>query len=185
MGQQKMGLSVISNFLAPSYSNKGILIVVFIIVTAIITDTVIIKTYDLIGKKESLGWRIIVFSIVVTISIVGQYLVLEFVRQKRISNIVNPREIHLGAIHKIVTLVQYVLMALLVVVLFQILVTSHYSVSVLTAGTSISYILSTAMLSLLAQRFFSWFKSNRNTVILLYGLSAAILAINSGFTVLL
>lgn len=180
-----MGLSVISNFLAPSYSNKGILIVVFIIVTAIITDTVIIKTYDLIGKRESLGWRIIVFSIVVTISIVGQYLVLEFVRQKRTNNIVNPREFHLGIIHKIVTLVQYVLMALLVVVLFQILVTSHYSVSILAAVTSISYILATAMLSLLAQRFFSWFKSDRNTVILLYGLSAAILAINSGFTFLL
>jgi MFS family permease len=179
-----MGLSVISNFLA-SYSNKGILIVVFIIVTAIITDTVIIKTYDLIGKRESLGWRIIVFSIVVTISIVGQYLVLEFVRQKRISNIVNPREIHLNTIHKIVTLVQYVLMALLVFVLFQILVTSHYSASILAAVTSISYILATAMLALLSQRFFSWFKSNRNTVILLYGLSAAILAINSGFTFLL
>jgi len=91
MGQQKMGLSAISNFLAPSYSNNGILIVVLIIVTAIITDTAIIKTYDLFGKKESLGWRIIVFSTVVTISIVGQYLVLEFVRRKRISNIVNPR----------------------------------------------------------------------------------------------
>ena len=180
-----MGLSVISNFLAPCYSNKGILIVVFIIVTAIITDTAIIKTYDLIGKRESLGWRIIVFSIVFTISIVGQYLVLEYVRQKRISNIVNPREIHLNTIHKIVTLVQYVIMTLLAFVLFQILVTSHYSASILAAVTSISYILATAMLALLSQRFFSWFKSNRNSVILLYGLSAAILAINSGFTFLL
>ena len=180
-----MGLSVISNFLAPCYSNKGILIVVFIIVTAIITDTAIIKTYDLIGKRESLGWRIIVFSIVFTISIVGQYLVLEYVRQKRISNTVNPREIHLNTIHKIVTLVQYVIMTLLAFVLFQILVTSHYSASILAAVTSISYILATAMLALLSQRFFSWFKSNRNTVILLYGLSAAILSINSGFTFLL
>jgi hypothetical protein len=180
-----MGLSIISNFLAPSYNNKGILIVVFIIVTAMITDTAIIKTYDLIGKRESLGWRIIVFSIVVTTSIVGQYLVLEFVRRKRISDIVNPREIHLDTTHKIVTLVQYVLMALLVFVLFQVLITSHYSASMLTAVTSISYILATAMLALLSQRFFSWFKSNRNIVILLYGLSAAILAINSGFTFLL
>src|SRR5215204_5604599 len=140
---------------------------------------------NLFGKKESLGWRIIVFSTVVTISIVGQYLVLEFVRRKRVSNIVNPREIHLDKIHKIVTLVQYVLMALLVFVLFQILVTSHYSASILVAVTSISYLLATAMLALLSQRFFSWFKSNRNAVILLYGLSAAILAINSGFTFLL
>lgn len=98
-----MGLSGIFNFLVPSYSNRGLLIVLFIIVIAIITDTSIIKTYDLIGKKESIGWRTIVFTIIVTVSIVGQYLVLGFVKQKRISNIINPKEIHLNTIHKIVT----------------------------------------------------------------------------------
>jgi hypothetical protein len=180
-----MGLSVVSNFLAPSYSNKGIFVVVFIVVTAIVTDTSIIKTYDLIGKRESLGWRTIVFSIMVAISIVGQYLVLEFVKQKRISNIVNPREIHLNTIHKLVTLVQYVLIALLIFMLYQILFVSYYSTFVLNAITSISYILAIAMLALLSQRFLSWFKSNRNSVVLLYGLSAAILAINAGFTLLL
>jgi hypothetical protein len=55
----------------------------------------------------------------------------------------------------------------------------------LTAITSISYILATAMLALLAQRFFSWYKTNRNSVVLLYGLSSAILAINAGFTLFL
>jgi len=39
------------------------------------------------------------------------------------------------------------------------------------------------MLGLLAQRFFSWFKSNRNLVVLLYGLSGAMLAINAAFTI--
>lgn len=37
-------------------------------------------------------------------------------------------------------------------------------------------------MSALAQRFFSWFKSNRNLVVLLIGLSGTMLAINSAFT---
>jgi hypothetical protein len=38
------------------------------------------------------------------------------------------------------------------------------------------------MMGLLAQRFFSWYKSNRNIVVLLYGIASATLAINTGFT---
>ena len=38
------------------------------------------------------------------------------------------------------------------------------------------------MLGLLAQCFFSMFKSNRNLVVLLYGISDAMLAINAAFT---
>lgn len=89
-----MVLGSVSNFLAPGYSNSGIFIVVFVIVAAIIIDTSLIKTYDLIGKGESLGWRTVAFSVIVTISIVGQYLVLGFLKQK--SNFINPKEIHLN-----------------------------------------------------------------------------------------
>jgi hypothetical protein len=52
----------------------------------------------------------------------------------------------------------------------------------LIAITSISYILAITMLGLLAQKFFSWYKSNRNSVVLLYGISTTILAFNAGFT---
>ena len=177
-----MVFSSISNFLASGYSNRGIFIVVFIIVAAIITDTSLIKTYDLIGKRESLGWRTLAFSVIVAISIVGQYLVLGFVKQKRLSNILNPKEIHLNILHRTVTLVQYFLIALLMFVLLQVLITSHYSTIILGTVTSISYVVATVMLALLSQRFFSWYKSNRNFVVLSYGLSAALLAINVGFT---
>ena len=180
-----MGLGSKLVFLMPSYSNRGILIVAFIIVTALIIDTSVIKTYDLIGKKESFGYRIIVFSILIIISLVGQYYVLGFVKQKNVSNIVNPREIHLDKIHKIVVLVQYSLMALLAFILVQILVSSYYSTILLNAVTSIGYVVATTILALLSQRFFLWYKSNRNSVVFLYGMSAAILAINTGLTFLL
>jgi hypothetical protein len=169
-------------FSASSYSNKKILIAMFIIIAALITDTSFSKTQDLIGKKESSGWKIIAFAFIVAIYIVGQYFVLGFVKQKRIDKIITPKEVRLNTIHKIVTLVQYALVTLLVFVLLQILVTLHYSTVMLIAITSISYILAIAMLGLLAQKFFSWYKSNRNSVVLLYGISTTILAFNAGFT---
>jgi hypothetical protein len=43
---------------------------------------------------------------------------------------------------------------------------------------AISHLLAIIMLVLLTQRFFSWLKSNRNPIILFYGLASAILAIN-------
>jgi hypothetical protein len=60
-------------------------------------------------------------------------------------------------------------------------VTSRYNTFMLTAATVMSYIVAITMLVLLAQRFFSWFKSNMNSVVILYGLSSTILAINMIF----
>jgi hypothetical protein len=60
----------------------------------------------------------------------------------------------------------------------------YYSVSMLMAALIIRYTLATCMLGLLAQRFFSWFRSNKSVVILLYGLSSAVLATNAALTVL-
>jgi hypothetical protein len=55
----------------------------------------------------------------------------------------------------------------------------------LTVITSISYVSAIVILGLLTQRFFSWYSSNRNSVVLLYGLSSVVLAINAAFTLML
>jgi hypothetical protein len=74
---------------------------------------------------------------------------------------------------------------LAVVVVFfivEMILTSSYSVVVLATAIGISYTLSIILLGLLSKRFFSWFKSNRNSVVLLYGLSSAMLTINAAST---
>jgi hypothetical protein len=94
-----MILSNISQHSASILSNKIISIIIVIIVTAIVTDISLIKTYDLISKKESFGWRTIVFACLITISIVGQFFLLQFVKQKITNNIIIPKEIRLNTIH--------------------------------------------------------------------------------------
>jgi hypothetical protein len=48
----------------------------------------------------------------------------------------------------------------------------------------ISYTLGIILTGFLAQRLFSWFKSNRNLVVILYGLSSAMFAANAVFSIL-
>jgi hypothetical protein len=84
--------------------------------------------------------------------------------------------------HKIVRIVQYTLSGILLFVFLQMVATSHYSTIMLILVMSISYTLVGIMLGILAQRFFSWYIRHRTLVVLVYGLSAAALAINSGFT---
>jgi hypothetical protein len=62
---------------------------------------------------------------------------------------------------------------------------SSYNIVMLIVTVAASYILAVIMMGLLAQRFFSWFKSNRNSVVLFYGLASTMLAINAGFTFVL
>ena len=82
-------------------------------------------------------------------------------------------------LHNIVTIVQYILTAILVYVILQIAITSQYNTVSISIATTISCMLACSMLVILAQRFFSWFKTNREHVVFLYGLSSAVLAITS------
>jgi hypothetical protein len=81
-----------------------------------------------------------------------------------------------------VTAFQYALLLLLVMVVLQIVALSYYKTIILVAITSISYTLTIGMMAMLATRFFSWYSLNKNSIVLLYGVSAVILAINAGFT---
>ena len=86
-------------------------------------------------------------------------------------------KIRLRTIQRIVTLVQYVLSAIIVYVLVQITVSAQYSTALIPITATISSVLACSMLVILAHRFLSWFRTNRDHVILLYGVSAVILAI--------
>lgn len=114
--------------------------------------------------------------------VIGQYLLLEFVKAVMKKGRMKEK-LHLNLAHRSVTVVQYVLCAILVFVILQMVLTARYNVNALIAVTTISYGLSIIMLGLLAKRFFSWFKAKRETVILLYGLSSSILALNAVITI--
>jgi hypothetical protein len=62
------------------------------------------------------------------------------------------------------------------------IIISAYNTVIAVATVMISYTISIIMTALLTFRFYQWFKSSRNIVILAYGIAAATLSINAAFT---
>jgi hypothetical protein len=77
----------------------------------------------------------------------------------------------------------YILAAVLLLIIVQMLIISRYDVVLLNFAITISYVFAIGMMVILCHRFFSWFKVNKNYVILLYGLSFIMLALNACITV--
>ena len=90
----------------------------------------------------------------------------------------------LGLINKVVTLTQYILLAILVFASLQMLSSTSYHILILKATIIISYGLTSILLALLASRFLSWFKTNRNLVVLAYALAMSMISINAAITII-
>lgn len=160
------------------HDNKITFIVVSILIVSLIVDEILIKLLPYSTDTTLSSWRIIVFSFVGIIYMVTPYFILKFIRNKFKAAVLQ-KELYLGFIVKLATAVQIVLTSLYVAVILQIVVTAQFNNMLLTISTTISYSFAVIMMTLLAQRFFAWFKSNKSMMILAYGISATVMAINA------
>jgi hypothetical protein len=163
------------------YSGKQIFIIVSVITVALLLDTSIIRISDLTLKSTS-NWTPLLFAIIAGISIVGQNVILRFIKQKVDESTVALKSLRLNLLYKVGITVHYVLAAVLVFVISQMFITSSYNVVLLITGVTISYVFAITMMAILCHRFFSWFKLNKNYLISLYGICSMMLAANAGIT---
>jgi signal transduction histidine kinase len=129
---------------------------------------------DIVSVSNS--WGFAAFIAIAIVYAVGQYLILEFVKQK--SKRIRMKSPHFNKLSTIMTIIQYVLTAIIVFIILQIFVNSYYYTSVLTLGSSISYAIAIIIMVILALEFFSWYRSNRNFILLLYGVASIITSIS-------
>ena len=160
-----------------AHKNNIMFAVVSIVVVVLVIDTSLIKTSILTTSESGSAARINFFIMILSVTIVAQFIILAFVRQET-RDIRRKKELHIHAINTIVTISQSVLTVLLLFIILQIVITSQYNIDLAIAALAISHLLAIIILVILTQRFFSWLKSNRNPIILFYGLASAILAIN-------
>jgi hypothetical protein len=163
------------------YSGQQIFIVVSIVIVALLLDTTIIRVSDLTLKSTS-SWPIGLFIIIAAISLVGQNLIMRFIKEKVDESIAAQKSLNLNSLYKVAVTVHYVLAAILVFVILQMLITSRYNVVLLITAITISYVFAIIMMVILCHRFFSWFRLNKSYVILLYGLSSIMLVANTCVT---
>jgi hypothetical protein len=163
------------------HSGKLIFIVVSIVIVAILVDTSIIRISDLTLKSSS-SWIVVLFAVISGVSFIGQNLILRFIKQKVNKSTAVQKSLRLKSIYKVAVTVHYVLAAILVTVILQMIITSRYDVIFLNTAVTISYAFAIIMMGILCHRFFSWFRFDKSYVMFLYGLSCLMLAANACIT---
>jgi hypothetical protein len=169
------------NTFTQKFSGKQIFIVVSLVMVALLVDITIIRISELTLKSSS-SWPIGIFTVIVGISLAGQNLILRFIRHKANESTATHKSLRLNTIYKVSVVVHYVLAAILVFIILQMLIISRYDVVLLNTAITISYVFGIAMMVILCHRFFSWFRLNKSYVMLLYGLSFIMLAVNACIT---
>jgi hypothetical protein len=159
------------------------------VATAIVITTLLIV--DLLATRQILffesTWQSIIFVLTIVVAYgIGSLILLTYVRKTRTTELVEKRNHFMNIIYFGVVVVQFSLFAILITILISSSVNCpNYSNLCMTTrplATSINVIASTGagvILGIISFKFFSWFKSsNRNVMILLYGLAAASLAMS-------
>jgi hypothetical protein len=166
------------SFLSPSgYSGKKIFVLMCLVTASLIIDTSLTRISKLnIVQSSAPHESLPIFTVIGVGYVITQYLLMKFVKQKSKDIRSNRR------LHTIVTALQYVLSVVVILVILQLWVLSYYNTVLLTVTIVISYTMAIIMIGLLAERFFSWFRSNRNIVVLSYGIASGIFVINAGIT---
>jgi hypothetical protein len=167
-----------------TFGSRVTLLILIVLVLVILVDTSLIRISELIRFPSGPSGGLAIFIVIGVVYSIGQTLILKFSKQES-KKMGLYGALYLSHIDRVVSLVQYVLAAIFAVVIFQTLVLSQYSTVFLTLATGLSYLLLLAVMVLLSQRFFSWFISNKNLVVLLYGLSSVMIALTSMFTLVL
>src|SRR5918993_888005 len=156
------------------YSTRKFFIIISIVVSSLIIDSSLSNISDII--RVSTNWGFSAFISVAIVYAIGQYLVLEFVKQRSMG--IRSKSPHFNSLSTVVTIVQYVLTAIIVFVILQIFLNSYYYTSMLTWNLSISYAMASVIMVILALEFFSWYRSNRNFILLSYSVSFIITGIS-------
>jgi hypothetical protein len=176
-----MGISII-------IKNRRIflLLLVSLVIAILVVDVSILKISNFGGWEFVHDWQsVFLFILMSSIFAIAQYFVLRFIKatsEKELRIVIRNR-LGLAAFHKMVWAIQYVLTAILGLVILQIVLYSYYNSIAITAATTISYVIALVIMSLLSYHFFLWFNRNRrmrdNLTVLLYAMSSAALAINT------
>jgi hypothetical protein len=164
------------------YSDKRFFIVFLIVITFLIIDSQISVIADIVVPQIVSFWGITLFIIISAVCVAGQYLILQLVKSKIRQSKFKPA--HIDITEKFVTVIQYILLAIMISAVLEVVAMAAYHTDLLIVTTTISYGLAIILMGFLAWRLFSWFKINKSLIVLLYGLAASTIIVNSVATIL-
>ena len=149
-----------------------------LLIIIVITEITFARIQPFVQAKWVTEYGFTIFTIVGLIYCIGQFVTLRSVK-KTSKEIIEKPKLYFSYIHKAVAVGQYGLIAIFGIVILQILLLSHYDISLLITASYISYGLAILTIGILSYRFLKWFRAGKNFLILLFGLSSVVLALNA------
>jgi hypothetical protein len=164
-----------------SYSNRKLVIIISALIVLMVTAISLIRAYDIISKQLiPIDTRDILFGIISIVCLVAEYLLLELIKPPPGDERGKIR-LHIILLYKVTKAVQYVIGAIVVFVILQILFSSYYNTAVLLAIILCSYTLSIGILSVFISRILTL---KRNTIFtFLFVLALGSITINAAIAV--
>ena len=171
--------------LFPQISDKKITLVIIITIAFLLIDTVISNVSDSVIPQTTSKWGVSFFVILSIVFIISQQLLLRFVWRK--TKEIRSKSFLINGLLKVVIASQYTLLAILLIIIFQILFTSQYYTALLVWSTIISFLLTIILIGILARQFFLWYRLNRRDsfIILSYGLAFVIMSMTFSLALIL
>ena len=107
----------------------------------------------------------------------SQLMILNFVRNKIGKSFLSHNRI--GLLNKVIVLVQLGIIALLVLVFLEVLLTSSYQTILIRTVIMSSFLTASALTALLSWRFIVWIRSNKNRLILVYLIASLLISVSA------
>jgi hypothetical protein len=147
---------------------------VCIVIASILIDTSIVKTSVYTGGLHGSTADILLFTVISLIYAMAQYLIVRvtiFRERFKIRTMI--------IVHKSVIILQYILIAILLITIIQMILTSSYNSIILKIVTWINYSMSIVFLGLLAKKFISWYSTRRSLILIAYAVAMILLCTDS------
>jgi hypothetical protein len=175
----------LKTILFPSISNRQATLVFIVTVAFLIPDAMIGTVSDFVIPQTTSVWGISFFIVISIIFAVSQYLILKYVWLK--TKDIRSKSFLFNGLLKIVIASQYTLLAILIVIVYQILFMSQYYTAFLVWTTAISFLLAIVLLCILARQLFVWYRYYKkgSFVILSYAMAFVIMSLTFSFALIL
>ncbi len=170
----------LKRFFVGEYTNRKFILLSIIVISFLTIELIVSNVSqetEIVSPVSTVG-----FIVITLVYVLAQYFILEYVRRK--SAPLRVRSTLIRYLDNVVFLVQYSIVALPILIIVQILINGNYYTALITWCISVNYILSITVIMILSLRFLLWYKSKRNYVVLLYGLSSIAIMVRVAITLI-
>jgi hypothetical protein len=161
-----------------SFSNRKFLILMIALIVTVLIDTSVVKINDLIDKYFiSLESKVMLFAVNSSLCLLLQFLIIKYLQSLIKKDQLN-KILKVQAFYKISLISLCILATLIGILIIQQFHYNYYYTSISILIIMISYGTAAGFLIWLSLLFFSWYKSNRNLIVILYFISTLMIAFN-------